>query len=138
MSELIIAGILVDILPVQSGISKSSGKEWKSQDFVVEQGGQYPKNASFTLFGDKVSYIEKFELGDELTVKFSVESRKFNDRYFTNLQAYSVIKLVNSMPQEHQSVQESESSVIQASSVKQQIMEQKANEPEPEEDDLPF
>lgn len=88
-NELKLTGVIIAILPVESGTSKA-GKEWKKQNFVIETNEQYPKKACFTLFGDKLSYLDKFAEGSTVDVKFNAESNEFNGKYFTNLNAYSI------------------------------------------------
>lgn len=83
-----ITGKLKAILPMQTGEGKNG--QWKKCEFVIETDGQYPKQICFALFKDKVELIERRQLGDVLTVKFDAESREYQGRYFTNLNAYSV------------------------------------------------
>ena len=93
MSELQLTGRLYKVLPELSGVSKS-GKDWKKKDFCIETEEQYSKKVCFTLFGEKVSYVDKFTIGDMLDVKFNVESNEgTNDRWFSNINAYSVQKV---------------------------------------------
>jgi len=134
MSELIFEGTLVEILPEQSGVSKA-GKEWRTVDFIVESGGQYPKQAGFNLFGDKIDLISKYNVGDTLSVKFNLESRVVNGKVYTKASAWKIDSVGST-----QNSNDSENEPIYQSglSIKEQIMEQKAQEPEPEGDDLPF
>lgn len=39
-TPLNISGIVLNILPIQSGTSKA-GNQWQKQDFILETGGQY-------------------------------------------------------------------------------------------------
>ena len=48
-----ITGKVIFILPLRSGISKN-GKEWKSQEFVIEIPGNYPRKICINIFGDKI------------------------------------------------------------------------------------
>jgi len=89
MNELQLTATLIKKCETETGTSKS-GKQYQNRTFVVEVGGQYPKQVACNLFGDKTSYIDKFNEGDEITVKFSVESREYNGKYFTSINAYSV------------------------------------------------
>ena len=75
-------------LPVQTGEGRNG--QWKKQDFVIETEGKYPKKAAFTLFGDKIDMIDRRQPGDMLTVKFEIESREYQGKYYTNLSAFSV------------------------------------------------
>jgi len=90
MSEL--NGKIIAVLPVQTGEGKNG--TWKSQDYVIETGGQYPKKVCFNLFGDS---IEKFNVGidDELKVSYDLESREYNGRWFTSVRAWKVEKEVS-------------------------------------------
>lgn len=141
MNNLELTGRLFKVLPEQSGTSKS-GKEWKKKDFCIETEEQYSKRVCFTLFGEKVSYIDKFTLGDMLDVKFNVESNEgTNNKWFHNVNAYNVQKTTESGSNQTTGNQDNYSSAIinpNDISIKDQIMAQKSNEPESESDDLPF
>ena len=90
MNEIQLVGRLVKIGSKESGTSKQ-GKEWSNLTFVIEtEDDKYPKLIAMVLFGDKTSYIEKFNIGDVLTVKCSIESREFNGKWFTNVNAFAV------------------------------------------------
>jgi hypothetical protein len=57
---------------------------------VVETQEQYPKKACFSAWGDRTADLKQFALGDKLKVTFSVESREYNDRWYTDLRAYRI------------------------------------------------
>ncbi len=84
-----ITGRIIEILNVQSGVSKATGKEWKSQDYVIETQDQYPRKICFNLFGDN---IDKFniQMGEDLTVSIDIESREYNGRWYTNIRGWKV------------------------------------------------
>ena len=87
MSE--INGKVIAVLPIATGEGKNG--TWKSQDYVLETGGQYPKKVCFNLFGDS---IDKFNVGidDEIKVSYDIESREYNGRWFTTIRAWKVEK----------------------------------------------
>ncbi len=84
-----ISGIVLSILPLQSGTSKA-GKQWQKQDFILEKQGQYPRKVCVCLFGDNV---EKFPLqvGQSVTASVDIESREFNGRWYTDVRAWNVV-----------------------------------------------
>ena len=84
-----IKGKCVAILPLQSGTGKNG--EWKSQDFVIETGDQYPKQVCVNAFGDKIQYIP--EIGQEVNVSFDIESREYNGRWYTTVKAWKIEKV---------------------------------------------
>jgi hypothetical protein len=92
MSNLQITGTIKSIGEVQSGTSKSTNKEWKKLNFVIETQGEYPKSVAFTVFGgEKVDNFVKFNKAGQLVdVGFDAESREYKGRYYTDLNAWKV------------------------------------------------
>lgn len=88
-------GKTVAVLDVVSGTSKS-GNAWQKREFVIETAGQYPKKVCLQLFGDKVN--ECPNVGDEVKVSFDAESREWQGRWFTQLNAWKVEKQVAQPP----------------------------------------
>lgn len=88
-TPLNISGIVLNILPLQTGTSKA-GNQWQKQDFILETGGQYPRKVCICLFGDNV---EKFPLqvGQSVTASVDIESREFNTRWYTDVRAWNVV-----------------------------------------------
>ena len=85
-----LSGTICDVMPVETGEGKSG--QWKSQIFAVAyMDGSYEKTAAFKLFGDKVDKIgPKLGNGLSVEVEFNIGSRKHNDRYYTELNAWKV------------------------------------------------
>jgi hypothetical protein len=82
-------GKVIQILPEITGTSARG--EWKKQDFVIEEpDDKYPKNICFTLFNDKNSTFDKVKAGSEVEVSFSIESREYNGKWFSNVNAFRV------------------------------------------------
>jgi hypothetical protein len=83
-----LTGNIVDILPITSGVSKG-GKAWKKQEIAIEIPGTYPKTVAFSLFGDKCEN-HGLTVGQNATIHINIESRKYNDRYFTEVSAWKI------------------------------------------------
>ncbi|MCC8153488.1 MAG: DUF3127 domain-containing protein [Tannerellaceae bacterium] len=84
-----ITGKIIAVLPAQGGTSKT-GNEWKKQEFVIETHEQYPKKVCFQIFGaDKIDQAA-IQPGEELTVFFDIESREYQGRWYTNINAWKV------------------------------------------------
>ncbi len=88
-APLAISGIVYNVLPLQTGMSKS-GNAWQKQDFILETMEKYPRMVCINLFGDKV---EKFpvQVGRLVTVSIDIESREFNGRWYTDVRAWNVV-----------------------------------------------
>lgn len=82
-----IQGRCVAVLDMISGTSKA-GKAFQKRDFVIETAGQYPKKVCLQLFGDKVNDCPN--VGEEVKVSFDPESREWNGKWFTQLNAWKV------------------------------------------------
>lgn len=88
-NEMEITGRIIAVLPEQGGVSKT-GNEWKKQEYVLETQDQYPKKVCFQIFGaDKISQAA-IQMGEELTVSFDIDSREYQGRWFTNINAWKV------------------------------------------------
>lgn len=91
-----ITGKLIKLMPIQTGQGKNG--EWKKQEFLIETDEKYPKQIALTCFNDKIDLIDRRQPGDVLTVKFDIESREYNGKYFSNINAYSVSGSVHGSP----------------------------------------
>lgn len=95
MSNFEVKGNLKKVLPVQTGVSKATDKEWKKVEFVVTNNDGYQgkeKDYCFQIFGgEKVDNFLKFnQVGSDVVVKFDIQTNEHNGRYYTNLSAFDV------------------------------------------------
>lgn len=86
-----IKGKVKKVLPLESGEGKN-GKGWKRRDFIVEfKDGTYDKLAAFTARTDAaLDRVGNLAEGAEVNVAFNVESREYNGKYYTNLNAWKI------------------------------------------------
>ena len=84
-----IKGKVIAALDVKKGVSKSTGKEWSSQDYVIETQEQYPKKVCFNIWGDK---IEAFavKVGEMLTVSIDIDAHEYEGKWFNQIRAWKV------------------------------------------------
>jgi hypothetical protein len=82
-------GKLIKTLPTVSGETERG--MWIRGGFVIETFGDYPKKLAFTTFGEeRARMAEGIALGTPVEVSCSMESREFNDKWYTELRATSV------------------------------------------------
>ena len=87
-------GKVIAILPPKTGTSKSTGNEWKVQEYVIESHNQYPKKMCFEVFGaDKIAQFN-IQMGEELTVSFDIDARQWQDRWFNSVRAWAVNRVM--------------------------------------------
>jgi len=80
-------GIVTHILPVTT-----FGKENKKKGgFVIEfQDGKYQSNLAFDCFDKALMDMSDLEVGDNVTVNFSVKSREYQGKWYTNVNAFGI------------------------------------------------
>ena len=92
MNTLMIKGNITSIFETET-ISSKDGKTWKKQNFIINTGAQYNSEICFQLFGEeRIEILKKFKLNDHVDVYFNLYSKKFNDRYFHNIDAWKIEK----------------------------------------------
>jgi len=76
-------------LPTTSGTSKA-GKDWTKASFVIEvEDGKYSKLIALNTMNEKViAVVESAKIGSEVEVKFDVQSREYQGKYYTNANCY--------------------------------------------------
>lgn len=91
MNDLKFQGEITKISEVQEGVSKK-GTNWKKLGFIVTSMGEYQDDVYFTVFGEeKVDNFMKYnKVGQMVEVSFNINCREYNDRYYTDLNAWKV------------------------------------------------
>ncbi len=118
--SLDLKGRLVKKLPLVSGEGRNG--KWEKQEFVIETDDQYPKKICISLWGDNIKKLESVQEGDKLTVSVNIESREYNERWYTDVRAWRI-----------QAESEGGSPGLPPLPPKAQV-----DEPQSPEDDLPF
>ena len=83
-------GKIIKKLELQTGVSQATGKEWKKQDFILETFGDYPKKICFTAWGTMVEHLDNRKVGDPVKIVFDIESREYNERWYTDCKAIRI------------------------------------------------
>jgi hypothetical protein len=84
------SGKLIKKLPLQSGTSANG--TWSRQEIIIEIPGQFPQQVCVSLWGDRVNDAVKYVEGDVLKVSFSLQSREYNGRWYTDVRAWRLEK----------------------------------------------
>lgn len=83
-----ITGTLIKVMPEVTGAGRNGA--WVKQEFVIETQDTYPKKVCMSLWGDKVNEFKQFTIGDNLKISLNLESREYNDRWYTEARAWRV------------------------------------------------
>ena len=84
-----ISGRLLKKLPEVTGVSRN-GNNWIKQEFIIETQDQYPKKLCMSMWGDKVQELSPVKEGEMIKLSFNLESREYNDRWYTEIRAYKL------------------------------------------------
>ena len=63
---------------------------FQAREFVIKHDGNYPQFIKFQLTQDRCDLISNYKEGDMVKVSFDLRGREWNDKYFTNLNAWKV------------------------------------------------
>ena len=88
-----IQGKITAINEVQSG--EGANGTWSKQEFVIETlDSKYPKKVCISVWGaDKVENLTKYnKVGDVVNCSIELESREFNGKWYTSIQAWKITK----------------------------------------------
>lgn len=89
MSNLKIEARVVEIQEVKTGTS-NAGKDWSNQVFVLETEDRYPKLAAFQAIGKLLEDVKLLRVGQMATVHFDIVSRKHNESWYTQANAWKI------------------------------------------------
>jgi len=88
-----LTGKLLQKLPVQSG--QSAKGAWSKQEFVLETQENYPRKVYASVWGaDKVNELASIPEGTLIKMSFNLESRQFNERWYTDVRAWRIERVV--------------------------------------------
>ena len=71
--------------------TEQKGASFSARDFVLEvQDGNFPQHIKFQLVQDRCDLIDRFTVGDSVVVHFDLRGKEWNDKFFTNLNAWKI------------------------------------------------
>ena len=82
-----ITGKLIEILEAVSGEGKNG--PWKKQEFIIETPGEYHRKVCIASWNDKVD-LSNYKIGDEISAQVNIESREFNQRWYTDIKIWKL------------------------------------------------
>lgn len=80
-----VVGRIVDCLPIQSGISKANGKEWKAQQYTITLDDEQEDVLCFQVFGEEKIATYDLYRGKKVAVTLEIECKEWNGKWVTNL-----------------------------------------------------
>jgi single-strand DNA-binding protein len=107
---------------------KQKSEKFTSREFVIETPDEkYPQFIKFQLTQDRCGLIDNFKEGEEITVHFDLRGREWNEKYFTNLNAWRI-----------EGAEQTATEVVSSEDAPQGYKAAANSAPVGEKDDLPF
>ena len=89
--DVVLTGVVKDVLPLQQGVSQRTGNTWQSQDYVLEhEPGQYAKSVCFKVFGGEKIANMAIKLGETITAHLNIDCHQGAKGYFNDIQCWKV------------------------------------------------
>lgn len=88
-----ITGKVIQVLNIEQGVGKASGKEWRKQTFVLSVfygESERESMVPLTLWGEKCDSIP--QVGQQVTVDFDINGREYNGKWYVELKAWKVTR----------------------------------------------
>lgn len=80
--------------------TQSKSDTFQTREFVIKQDGNYPQFIKFQLTQDRCDLVNNYGEGDRVKVSFDLRGREWNEKYFTNLNAWRIDKVQAEQTQE--------------------------------------
>jgi len=89
--DIIVSGIITQILPLEQGVSQKTGTPWARQSVVIEhESGQYPRSIVVDINGqDRINGMA-LAVGQQVTAHLNVNCREYNGRFFNSIDCWKV------------------------------------------------
>ncbi|MBK9290584.1 MAG: DUF3127 domain-containing protein [Bacteroidetes bacterium] len=71
---------------------------WTKQELIVETLDQYPRKICFVCWGDLADKVREYNQGDLLKLQFSIESREYNGRWYTDVKPFRIDRASEAAP----------------------------------------
>ncbi len=73
--------------------TESKSEKFQAREFVVEtMDGSYNQYIKFQLTQDRCALVDDYNEGEQVKVHFDLRGREWNEKYFTNLNAWRLEK----------------------------------------------
>ena len=73
------------------GQTESVGNNgFTKRQIVIETSEQYPQKVAIDFVKDKCSILDKFSIGQQVTVDVNVRGSEYNGKFYVNLQGWKI------------------------------------------------
>jgi len=84
-----ITGEITYILEKESGEGRNG--TWQKQNVIIKTEGEYPKSIQVTVSEKCFEFLDKKKVGDSMTASINIESREWNEKWYTDVKAWKIV-----------------------------------------------
>ena len=66
---------------------------FKKREVVIKTPGEYPQTIPVNFMQDKVSLLDNFSVGEEVSVSYDLRGREYNGKYFSEVVGWKIESL---------------------------------------------
>ena len=116
-----ITGKVVAVMIPRQGISKSTGNEWMTQEYVIETLDQYPRRIVFEVFGKDRIQEFNIQYNELIDVHIDISAQQWQQRWYNTIRAWKVERYANQQqPMQQQYTQQQQQCTQQQQQYTQQ------------------
>ena len=79
--------------------TEQKSESFRTREFVIEtMQGSYTQYIKFQLTQDRCDIVDPYKTGQQVKVYFDLRGRQWQDKYFTNLQAWRIEAVGETQP----------------------------------------
>jgi hypothetical protein len=93
-NALTVRGYIREIDPLESGDT------WKKQEFTIVTIEKYPKELRISIWNNTTEYLTRCKVGDIVICSLNLQSRKYNDKWYSEISAWKVEVDIRAMIEE--------------------------------------
>ena len=71
--------------------TETFGSGFTKREFVITTAEQYPQDVKFEVVKDKCNTLDKYKVGQEITVQFNIRGHEYSGKYYVSLQAWKIV-----------------------------------------------
>jgi single-strand DNA-binding protein len=71
--------------------TETFGSGFTKREFVITTAEQYPQDVKFEVVKDKCNTLDKYKVGQEITVQFNIRGNEYGGKYYVSLQAWKIV-----------------------------------------------
>lgn len=70
--------------------TQTFGSGFTKREFVITTDSKFPQDIKFEIVKDKCEWLDKFSVGQQVTVSFDIRGNEYNGKYYVNLNCWKI------------------------------------------------